>query len=389
MSKKKVALAINYDYHDYGGMLQAFATQAALSKFGVDSEAIDFSCLKSDINKRKWKYFLSNVSDLSILKEKGRVLGKKLRMKVDSALGKNMLLRDAAFDQFCKARFKVTTAYDSWDSLNVGCRDYDAVIVGSDQLWLPSNVEGDYYTLNFVPNDVKKIAYATSFGIGNIPPKMEHLYSQFLERIEYLSAREFSGQEIIKKCINRDVPLVCDPTLLLEKEDWDKIATPQRLIEDDYIFCYFMGDNPEQREFVKRLAKKKNCKIVGLLHLDQYISSDEKYVDYAPYDISPADFVNLVKNARFVCTDSFHGTVFSIIFSKDFFTFKRFNKKASLSTNTRLFSLLNKLELTDRLFDGSESVEKDMSVQNYSEVQEVLASFREASIHYLMSSIES
>lgn len=98
------------------------------------------------------------------------------------------------------------------------------------------------------------------------------------------------------------------------KDDWSNMASDNRIVDDDYVFCYFMGDNPEHREFAKRLAKKENCKIVALLHLDQYISADEDYVDYAPYNISPADFVNLVKNAKYVCTDSFHGTVFSIIF---------------------------------------------------------------------------
>lgn len=388
MTKKKVALAINYDYHDYGGMLQAFATQKALDKLGVDSEAINFDSLKGDINKRKWKYFLSNIFDATIVKEKSRVISKKLRMKFDPSLGGKIAQRDAAFDQFCHDGFKVSRKFESWEDLNRACRNYDAVIVGSDQLWLPSNVAGDYYTLSFAPDDVKKIAYATSFGIGTVPEKMKVQYSRFLNRINYLSARETSGQEIIKVCTGRDVQLVCDPTMLLEVEDWSKIAS-SRPVDGDYIFCYFMGDNPQQREFVKRLAKKQNCKIVALLHLDQYISADEDYVDEAPYDVSPAVFVSLVKNAKYICTDSFHGTVFSIIFSKNFFTFKRFNKKASLSTNTRLTSLLNNFGLNDRLFTGFESVEENMEVKNYFIVQEKLRLFREKSIRYLMTSIES
>ncbi|SEM53948.1 Polysaccharide pyruvyl transferase [Prevotella sp. ne3005] len=388
MTKKKVALAINYDYHDYGGMLQAFATQKALDKLGVDSEAINFDSLKGDINKRKWKYFLSNLCDATIVKEKSRVISKKLRMKFDSSLGGKMAQRDAAFDQFCHDGFKVSRMFESWEDLSGACRNYDAVIVGSDQLWLPSNVAGDYYTLSFVPDDVKKIAYATSFGIGAIPENMKAQYSRFLNRINYLSARETSGQEIIKVCTGRDVQLVCDPTMLLEVKDWSEIAS-SRPVDGDYIFCYLMGDNPVQREFVKKLAKKENCKIVALLHLDQYISADEDYVDEAPYNISPAGFVSLVNNAKYICTDSFHGTVFSIIFSKNFFTFKRFNKKASLSTNTRLTSLLNNLGLNERLFTGFENVDNNLDVKNYPLVQENLRLFRDESIRYLMKSIES
>lgn len=384
--KKKVALAINWDYHDYGGMLQAFATQQALGKFGIDSEAIDFDNLKGDINKRKWKYFLSNILDITIVKEKGRVISKKIRSKFNHNMMLKQGLRDAAFDAFCKSRFTTSRKFVSWDELSDACCQYDAVMVGSDQLWLPSNVVGDYYTLSFVPDDIRKVAYATSFGIGNIPNDMKPQYVRFLSRIDYLSARETSGQNIIKECTGRDVPLVCDPTMLLDKEDWEIIATDSRVVEGDYVFCYFMGDNPGQRDFARQLAKEYKCKIVALLHLDQFIASDEHYADETPYNIGPADFVNLVKNARYVCTDSFHGTVFSIIFSKDFFTFKRFNKKASLSTNSRLTSLLERMELKERLFCETASL-SNPHITNYEEVQNRLNMFRKGSIDYIQKSL--
>ena len=168
----KVALAINYDYHDYGGMLQAFATQRFLTKNGIDSDAINFDNLKGDINKRKWRYFLSNIFDISIVKEKSKLIEKKLKQKSNEKLKSGMAERDAAFDEFCKSHFKVSRAFDSWENMAKASRnEYDAVVVGSDQLWLPSNIMADYYTLNWVPQDVKKIAYATSFGIGSIPAK--------------------------------------------------------------------------------------------------------------------------------------------------------------------------------------------------------------------------
>ncbi len=387
MTKSKIALAVNYDYHDYGGMLQAFATQVALTKMGIPSEVIDFDNLKGDINKRKWKYFLSNITDITIVKEKGKVLAKRLTEKFNPTFSKKIAQRDAAFDKFCKEHFVVSRKFESWQDLTNACYGYKAVIVGSDQLWLPSNVVADYYTLSFVPQEVRKIAYATSFGIGAVPKGMEQKYTDYLSRIDYLSARETSGQEIIKKCVKRNVPLVCDPTLLVEREDWEKVVTPRRY-QEKYIFCYFMGDNPEQREFVKRLAKEHDCKIVALLHLDQHIASDEDYVDYAPYDISPADFVSLVKNAEYVCTDSFHGTVFSIIFSKTFFTFRRFNKKASLSTNTRITSLLHRLGLEDRLFSGSEDTTKDWQIKNYAAIQDEVTAFRNASRQYLTDALK-
>lgn len=383
---KKVALAINFDYHDYGGMLQAFATQRALLKSSVDSEAIDFDNLKGDIAKRKWKYFLGNLLDISIVREKAKVIEKKIKQKLNKTLRNNLGKRDAAFDRFCSANFKVSRKFENWNDLTESCNEYDSVVVGSDQLWLPSNVCADYYTLSFVPDDVNKVAYATSFGIGKIPAKYESAYVKFLSRINHLSAREVSGKEIIKKLVGRDVQQVCDPALFLDSSDWDEVATP-RIVQEKYIFCYFMGDNPDQRNFVKRLAAKTGCKIVALLHLDQYIPSDESYADYAPYDVSPADFVSLVKNADFVCTDSFHGTVFSIIYNRNFFTFMRFKKKASLSTNTRIESLLNTFGLTNRLFEGNASVDGNLSIDNWAEIQKRVSALRVDSLKYLLESI--
>lgn len=382
----KVALAINYDYHDYGGMLQAFATQRFLEKQGIESDAINFDNVKGDISRRKWKYFLSNIMDISIVKEKSRLIEKKIRQKTNARLKAQMAERDNAFDKFCTSHFKVSRHFDSWDDMaKASQKEYDAVIVGSDQLWLPSNVMADYYTLNWVPEKVKKIAYATSFGIGNIPQKYKEMYRQYLTRIDYLSARETSGQEIISELTDKSVPLVNDPALLLDANGWDEVIKDKPIINDKYIFCYFMGDNPEQREFVKRLAKEKGLKIVALLHLDQFIETDEYYADYTPWNISPADFVNLVKYAEYVCTDSFHGTVFSIIYSRNFFTFKRFNKKASLSTNTRITSLLTRIGLMDRLVVNLDK--RPDNINDWRKIQECVSDFRNASGCWLIESI--
>ena len=382
----KVALAINYDYHDYGGMLQAFATQRFLEKQGIESDSINFDNVKGDISRRKWKYFLSNMMDISIVKEKSRLIEKKIRQKTNARLKAQMAERDNAFDKFCTSHFKVSRPFDSWDEMaKASQKEYDAGIVGSDQLWLPSNVMADYYTLNWVPEKVKKIAYATSFGIGNIPQKYKEMYRQYLTRIDYLSARETSGQEIISELTDRSVPLVNDPALLLDANGWDEVIKDKPIINDKYIFCYFMGDNPEQRDFVKRLAKEKGLKIVALLHLDQFIEKDEHYADYTPWDISPADFVNLVKYAEYVCTDSFHGTVFSIIYSRNFFTFKRFNKKASLSTNTRITSLLTRIGLMDRLVENLDK--RPDNINDWRKIQECVSDFRNASGSWLIESI--
>ena len=387
---KRIGLAINYDYPDYGGMLQAYATFYKLEKLGYKPEALDIDNLSSSIRNRKLKYFLKNILDGSIVKEKSQIIAKKIRRKINKQFGANISIRLDAFDRFCGEKFTRSKRFADWDDLSKSCHDYRAVLVGSDQLWLPSNIEGDYYTLNFVPEDVKKIAYATSFGVSVIPPALEEKAKSYLSRIDYLSAREETGQKIIKKYTGRDVQLVCDPALLLTSDEWDETATPGNLIDEPYIFCYFMGNNPWQREFVKKLKAKTGYKIVALLHLDQYIKEDEEYVDEAPYDISPADFINLVKNAEYVCTDSFHGTVFSATYNRRFFTFIRFSEGATLSTNSRISTLLKKLGAEDRLVRKDYDLDKLINAEiDYNTVNENLRIFREESLGYLTDAIEA
>ncbi len=384
----KVALVVNYDYHDYGGMLQAFATQRFLRKQGIDSDVINFENIKGDIRKRKCRYFLDNLSDISIVKEKSKLVEKKIRQRFCTKLRQGMAKRDAAFDSFCTHHFKASRPFESWAEMAEACKhEYNAVIVGSDQLWLPSNVMADYYTLNWVPGIIRKIAYATSFGISAIPQKYQGKYISYLRRINYISAREISGQKIIKELTGRDVPLVSDPAMLLDASAWDEILDEEPFIKGKYVFCYFMGDNPKQRDFVKRLAREKSLQIVALLHLDQYIAADENYVDIAPWEVSPADFVNLVKNSECVCTDSFHGTVFSIIYSRPFYTFKRFNKKASLSTNTRITSLLTRLGLIDRLITDLDKALPDSC--DWIAIQTAVSDFRRTSSTYLINAIKT
>ena len=385
---KRIEMAINYDYPDYGGMLQAYASFRKIRDLGYAPEAINIDAISADIRSRKMKYFAKNILDASIIVEKSQIVFKKIRTKLNRELGTNLNKRYSAFKKFHTERFQLSDAYQSWKALHEGCRNYSSVVVGSDQLWLPSNIAGDYYTLSFVPEEVNKIAYATSFGVSRIAKGQEKIASRFLSRINYLSTREETGQIIIKEYTGRDAPLVCDPALLLTAEEWDEEATPGRIIEERYIFCYFMGNNPWQRKFVKELKKRTGYKIVALLHLDQYIKSDEAYVDIAPYDVSPADYINLVKNAEMICTDSFHGTVFSLTYEKKFFTFMRFSDNATLSTNSRIHTLLKRMRAEDRLVmedtDVDEILHHEMDV---SAIRDRLNAFQSESLVYLTDAL--
>ncbi len=343
--------------------------------------------LNQEISKGKKKYYMSQLFNFSFIKAKMGMVKLKLYCKfANGQLGQNIKMRDQKFEEFEK-NFHLSKAYEKMADV---CAEgnYTDVLVGSDQLWLPVNIVADYYTLNFVPQNVNKISFATSFGVSQVPEKYKMQYQTFLKRIEHLSVREDAGVKLVKELTERDAKLVCDPTLLFDKEEWMVIQPKERLIQDKYIFCYFLGKTVEYRKFAERLKEKTGYKIVSLNHLDEYVKYSDKFADEAPFDIGPSEFLNLIRNAEFVCTDSFHGTVFSLINHKKFFVFRRYKKHSKVSTNSRLNSLLKIVDLIDRMLEGEESVEDLVEKEiDYEVVDQKLEEFREESKEFLRGAV--
>ncbi len=387
---KKTAIVSCYFQPNYGSMLQAYATQKALDLLGVENETICIDGLKQKINKRKYRYYLKQITKREVRNEKLKFVKKSLICKANSKLKNGMIERNACFKKFAESNFKLSERYNAFDELSNACvSNYSSVLVGSDQLWLPSNIYADYYTLNFVPDGVRKISYATSFGTSELPKWQESFAAEFLKRIECLSVREKSGQALVKELTGRHPEIVCDPTLLFDAEEWLDIQSKNKLIDDPYIFCYFLGENPKHRQFVMNLKNLTGVKIVTLPHIDSYVKADEKFGDMQLYNVGPGEFVNLIRNAEFVCTDSFHASVFSILNKKKFFTFMRFSNKTKMSTNSRITSLLGIFGLEDRLIKGTEDPKDYMNKEiDYTEVYKKLYEFREHSIIFLKKALD-
>lgn len=389
---KKTAIVSCYFQHNYGSMLQALATQMALDKLGYENETIDISGFNGEIKKAKIKYFIKSSLTSDILLSKMGMVKNVIKKKLSrDDYGKNSAIRSKKFDNFYKKHFRLSSTCSSKAELRNKCEnEYSAVVVGSDQLWLPANIAADYYTLSFVPESVNSIAYATSFGQAELPYDSAKKARFFLKRIKHIGVREESGQKLIKKLVNRDVPIVCDPTLLFTGEEWMAIQQEKPIINEPYILCYFLGNNPPHRDFAKRLKEKTGCKIVTLIHLDEFVKNDEKYADYTPYDIDPADFLNLIRNASYVCTDSFHCSVFSMLYRKTFFTFRRYTRKTKSSTNSRLDTLFKLAGVDGRVLVGNEDIQKCLELNiNYEHVHRNLESIREESYKYLITALEN
>jgi len=251
---------------------------------------------------------------------------------------------------------------------------YDKIVVGSDQVWNPNfNFFADEYFANFSPYE-KNISYAASFGVDEIPLKMKETFKKGLSNFSYISVREQKGKEIITKLgIDKKVKVVLDPTLLLSESEWENVVKPVK-IKKKYIFLYFLGTITEiVRKEIVAISLKYDFEIINVL------DRDSKY-----YNIGPAEFLYLIKNSNLVLTDSFHATVFSIIFKKPFFAIERKDNEKKM--NSRIVQLVNDFNLQDRYVNKIDNA-NDIFYVNYSYFEKNILKYRNDSIQYLFDAL--
>jgi ferredoxin len=347
----RVALATCHDKLNFGSMLQAYATQAYLENQGYDVRTIDKTCLSNAIEPGRMDYYRRNAFDMQMYLEKAPFVGHRVRQKTNSTFGHHMAQRQHAFDAFARNTFRLTRKCTSFDELREMSREYDAVVVGSDQLWLPVNISGGYFTLGWVDSSVRKVSYATSVGLSHLDDYYLGCMHSFLKDYYAISVREESAAAIVEEATGKRPAVTCDPTMLLTAKEWKGVANESYagIPEKPYLLCYFMGDNPWQRSCAVRYARARGLQIVAVAHNDIYIASDDAYADVYPWDAGPAEWLALFEHASFVCTDSFHGSVFSNLFQVPFVSFRRHAAKSGQSTNSRIDTLLKVLDLSGRI----------------------------------------
>lgn len=384
---KPIGLVTCYFHHNYGSMLQAYATEMIMQQMGLPFQTI--AC-KAPINYMQENKILYIIKKLLIADWKMRLGKMKIeRAKKDNPeFAKNWEVRNKAFDLFAETFFHVSPYCKNREELTKMAENYSAFLVGSDQLWRTDSVEHGYYTLEWVPDHIRKIAYSTSIGVKEVPWFQVEKNKRFMNRFDHIALREQSACDLVYKLTGRKVPVVLDPTLLFTGEQWMEIQQQEPLTEGKYIFCYLLGDNPSQREFIKRVKEKTGCKIVALQQLDDYIPSDEGFADEAPY-VGPREFLNYIRNAEFVFTDSFHCSVFSILYKKNFFTFSRFAEGAKQSTNTRIDNLLHITGLEDRRMTKDKTVGGVINYNgSFDGVDARLNAYRKSSMEYLHNALK-
>ena len=375
-----IGICIKYFHENYGGMLQAYATTQIFEKMGLEYELIRYE------KKKNFFFIIKSLPRLLngvLLNDKYEALKKKIGMKKHPDIARLDQRRMKAFGRFKDAHFtKLSPIYKGYKTLSKEAETYEAVITGSDQLWSPAGLPTNYYNLQFVPDGVKKISYASSFGVSQIPWYQKRRTAAFLHRLDAISMRENRGSEIVQELTGKEVPVVLDPVFMLTPEEWAERIPARKPAGEPYIFAYFLGASPEHRDAVRKLAKKTGLRVITLRHLDQYVKADEQFGDYAPYDVGPAEFLNLLRYADYVCTDSFHGACFSIMHHKKFMVFSRYQDGAKHSKNSRIETLCQNLGLEERRYSKAflKAIEAEI---NYQEVEKKLTAMRKHAMEYL------
>lgn len=348
---KKIGIMTIID-KNYGNRLQNYALQESIKKIGRDVETI---------------YPIESRSN-------------RIKLTIKSEILKLKLDKRRPFWKWDDFDFKyIKKIYCELSEKNKDILEYDKVIVGSDQVWNPILYYFDPYKmfLKFV-SDKNRIAYAASMGIDKVPEQWRKEFSKSLLEFRMISMREISGAEEIGKLINKEIPVVLDPTMLLLKEEWADLAKKSRIKrKKPYALKYYLGKHNLDFDIeISNYAKKNGLELIELSHDTPFIG--------------PIEFVWLIEHCNIMFTDSFHGSVFSILFHKDFWVFERPLQKDTGLMNSRIETLLITFKLRDRKISNIKDVRnKDMSEKiNYFSIDEILNEKRNSSQNILARAID-
>lgn len=376
MKNPKVAIMTWYTYPNYGTVLQASALYKTIQSFGFPPDLIRYTPRVREEEKKKYT---------------AHELAKKLKRKIKYIYEKPCISegKKQLFTEFVEEKTTQTKPCRAFAELAELNKEYDAFVCGSDQIWSPLCFD-DKYFLPFVECAGKMIAYAPSFGVPAI--KSVTICNEIrrnISRFSHLSARETSGVQLIRDVSGKNAELVLDPTLLLTASEWDEfvdIEKAQKIKDKKYILCYFLGDASQYMGCVQSISRELKIPFYIIPMTTKQRASN----NVVPFEVGPREFVSLIKNAEYVCTDSFHGMAFSINYNVPFSAFKRFAEGDSQNQNTRIESLLHLLGLENRLLDHRKRHLHSDEVQcAFEEANVVLENYRCKSLDFLKEALYS
>ena len=348
-------LTLYYNNMNYGGLLQAFALPFVIQKhIGIPAEQIRYSQQNTD-------------TDLCTSKSKKSLSIYQLGINFFSALTSNKRsIRKESFLEFMNDIPHSRNIY-SHETIQQCNSNYEIFICGGDQIWNGEMVGEhlDVYTLQFVNQGLKKIAYSPSVAISHMSKQVEDCLGKGLLGIDRISVREKRSLDILKRLSDKKIEVVVDPVLLLNKSEWLEQSRPTK-INGKYILCYLLGDSITQRKAVEIISKRLKLRIVTFPHIlvNNVRKCDLFFGDIKDYTSGPRQFLDLINNAEFVITDSFHACVFSMIFETPFIVFERNKPSEKGNMNSRIYDFLEEYHLENQLVN----VEKAMNLSRIPEV---------------------
>lgn len=353
--------------------MQTYALQTVVSRMGHEATVINFS---NEGQQRLYDVLFPFSSIKNIAKN--LILLPK-RGKIER--------NNEAYERFISEHFHLDGGLKSDKAALSDC-GYDAIVAGSDQIWNITVEDGDdAYFLPWVSR-ARKVAYAPSFGAKD-PAKFSdnpQRYSEYLRSFDALSIRERNGRAWIKSLTGFDVPVLLDPTLLLEMDDYANLEAPVTNLPEQYIFYYAPGYSSDINRLVEAVSKKYGLPVVAFNAKHFYVKGMNLSSRFLLPDIeSPATYLTLIKNARVVFTTSFHGTIFSTMYRKPFWTVKN---GGMFGDDDRVLTLASTLGIEDRLcpIEFSDDFEY-LSLPNWEAFEKALSSEREMSLAWLSEAL--
>ncbi len=352
----KVGTLTFHKVNNFGAVLQAYALQRYINNLGCDSEIIDYSPIYTSKSQKqsKAKKILSY-----LINPKKKLLAKIANQKFSTFRKKNLKLGE--------------NVYVGDQNIETNPPTYDAYIVGSDQVWNTdlSNKSKAFY-LHF-PKTGKRISYAVSVGKEAFNDYEIKYIQKYLNDFDCISVREEQHAVLLSKMFNINVEVTLDPVFLLEKSEWNKLTKPIKRMPQKYILVYVLEYSEELIDCANKKAKELKSEII-------YISLIKNHINGKVLNgIGPSEFLYVFSGATYVCTNSFHGTAFSIIFNKNFSVVRHTTR------NSRIDNILEISGLKERYYDVKNKQQLDSI--NYDVVNRKLINVIEKSKSFIQKSL--
>ena len=328
----KIGIITWFGGGNYGTNLQAIALQGYLRKLGYSVQLLNFEI---EAPKKEKLSFLQKIKRQP-QKYAIKYALKKYKTQIETRYQK----MKAEIQRNCVFTEKITSEQNYIDV----CNKCDILICGSDQIWNPNWYHRFYYA-DYDQIQSRIISYAPSMGVNAIREEQADEIKRSLSRLSAVSVREKKGVALLKSLSLQEPAVVVDPTLLLDAKDWNAIFPTQKPCEEKYILSMFLTDNASHWRAAQIFAKSTGLKQIVIPYCGfSYFQNAEIKVD-----TGIQDFLNLIRGAEYILTDSFHVTVFSLIYRKQFYTFERFKEDAFSSQNERIRNILEIANVSDRL----------------------------------------